>query len=116
MGALLSQAQGCHPLSQAQGCHLRSQARWQQQQELWRQQEPASGAMAGQRGQAALVPWLGMRLLLAPELLLLLPPLLLLLPPGLTSQMATLGLTQRMTTLGLTQQAQGAHPMQRSFS
>ena len=58
---------------------------------------PASGAMAGKRGQAALAPWLGMRLLLAPKLLLLLPP-------GLTSQMATLGLTQLMTTLGLTQQ------------
>ena len=36
------------------------------QQELWRQQEPASGSMAGQRGQASLVPWIGMRLLLAP--------------------------------------------------
>ena len=42
------------------------------------------------RGQAALAPWLEMRLLLAPKLLLL--PLLLL-PPGPTSQMATLGLT-----------------------
>ena len=57
--------------------------------------------MDGKRGQAALAPWLGMRLLLAPKLLLL-PPLLL--PPGLASQMATLGLTQRMTTLGMTQQ------------
>ena len=31
---------------------------------------PASGAMAGKRGQAALAPWLGMRLLPAPKLLL----------------------------------------------
>ena len=64
--------------------------------------------MAGKRGQAALAPWLGMRLLLAPKLLLLQP--LLLLPPGLTSQMATLGLTQRMTTLGLTQQGRPRGP------
>ena len=63
--------------------------------------------MTGQRGQAALVPWLGMRLLLAPKLLLL--------PPGLTSQMATLGLTQRMTTLGLTQQGQTSLTSQSIF-
>ena len=56
------------------------------------------------RGQAALAPLLGMRLLLAPKLLLL--ALRLLLPPGLASQVAALGLTQMMITLGLTQQGQ----------
>ena len=53
--------------------------------------------MAGKRGQAALAPWLGMKLLLAPKLLLL-PPLLL--SPGLTQLKSTLGLTQQMATLG----------------
>ena len=41
--------------------------------------------MAGKRGQAALAPWLGKRLLLVPKLLLL-PPLLRL-PPGLTGNL-----------------------------